>query len=165
MNGYVKRMPLVEARQLFWKARIGWLQPLDWVRVGHGSQARQGNGADLMQDRVARFAYKLLTRGSLALPVDDACLADEHGDFPSRGTVAAWAYRFASIFKGSRAIESGRFLGNGGIRELGYRIKPGIDWLLIVDVDAGSQVLGTAVDWRVFLTPPPAEDGTAPSLA
>jgi hypothetical protein len=154
VNGYARTVNLSEAHRFFWKARLGWLRPLEWIRVDHGKNARQGNGADLMQDRVARFAWKLLTRGSLALRVDDDCLGDEHGNLPGRGTVAAWACRFANMFKSARVLEHVRVADEFGIRELAYRLKPGIDWLLVVGVDSKSPIPDTAVDWTVFLTPP-----------
>ena len=163
MNGYPRTMLLSDARQLFWKVRIAWLRPLDWMRVGHGSRARQGNGTAFMQDRVACFAYKLLTRGSLAIRVDDDCLADEHGDSPRRGTVAAWACRFGSIFKDFTALESVRTTDDRGIRELAYRMKPGVEWLLIVGVDHKSVVPDLAVDWRIFLTRPSEEHSESAS--
>jgi len=86
--------------------------------------------------------------------VDDSCLEDEHGDSPSRGLVAAWVYRFASIFTGPKATESLHVTGMHGIRELAYRVKPGVDWLLVLGVAPDSPVPDTAVDWTGFCIPP-----------
>ena len=158
-NGRKKILPVEEAHNLLWIVTLGWVMLSDFFRTGGGKQAKRGFLAKIVQGSAIKFAFNILTHGSLALAREDSCFADEHGDPPDRDLFAVWAYRFGKLFKkGLRPYEHVAFTDPNGHRRFGYRMKPGETWLVIVEVDPDSGFGNEDVDWTLFETPPDSPD-------
>jgi hypothetical protein len=155
MSGHLKTLTLEEAYVLFWEVSFGWLLLLDWFRTSFAESEKSGYVSKLAKFSGMDFGYKLLTRGALALAMNENCMLDEHGYGPSRNTFAQDARRFAKLFpKKARPYESTQVIDRDGYRQLAYRMIPGQKWLIVVGVDAESSFTNLDVDWTIFQTPP-----------
>lgn len=154
-NGRRKILPLEEAYKLFWKVTFAWLLPLDWFTSGSGKFATDGYAGRIAQQPPMKFAFKMLTRGALALAINDSALLDEHGDSPSPNLFYAWAARFGKLFKGPKPYEYIKVSDQYGRRQPAYRMKPGEAWLIVIGVDPENrEYTDLDVDWELFQVPP-----------
>ena len=154
LDGRRKVLPFEEAYKLFWRVTFSWLLPLDWFRSGFRKSATDGYAGKIAQQPPMRFAFKMLTRGALALAINDSALLDEHGDSPSHGLLYAWAARFGKLFKGPKPYEYMKVSDQYGRRQPAYRMKPGETWLIVIGVDPENhECTDLDVDWELFQVP------------
>jgi len=154
VNGFRRALSFGEVHDLLWTGILGWVILTDWLRAGREPQSAKGRAGKLLQEPVVRFAYLLLTNGSLALTLEDRRLIDAHGDSPTKGTFTAWACRFRHVFPGIDPIEHLKVMGRGGNRRVhAYRMRPGLTWLIVMGTADDSQVPPDAVDWALLEVP------------
>jgi|GEM_PF-5488846 len=153
-NGRRTILSSEEVYRLFWNVTLGWVLLSDFFRTGFGKQGKHGTISKVIHGSAIRFAFNILTHGSLVLAREDICLLDEHGDSPSQDIFPVWAHRFSKLFNGFRPIKHVTFTDPQGHRHCGYRMKPDQTWLIVVGVDPDSSFGNEDIDWAIFETPP-----------
>ena len=144
--------PLNAVLQLFHEVDLAWVIRTDYFRSGFGKDAEGGYVGKIAKEAGRRFGHALLTRGSLPLTIDDTCFVNEHGDGPGRNLFHCWAAKFGRLFNGEKPYEYATLFIDGDVPA--YRMKPGKQWLIVVDIDASCGVGPADFDWRVFGDPP-----------
>ena len=157
VKGYLKTLTLEEAYVLFWEMPFAWLLMLDWYRFGFGKSEKTGYVSELAKFSGMEFGYKLLTRRALPLAINAPCMLDEYGYGPNRNAFTQCARRFGELFPDkARPYESTQVIDDHGFRQLTYRMKRGVKWLIVVGVDPKSEFKKNEIeiDWEIFQTPP-----------
>jgi hypothetical protein len=155
VNGYNKILTLEETYILFWQVKFAWLLLLDWFRSEFDGIEGSGYVSKLARFSGMSFGYRLLTRGFLALTINDTCMLDEHGYSPNRNTFIQNARRFGKLFpEKNRPYEATQVFDRDGNLQLAYRMKSDEKWLIIVGVDPKSEFTNEDINWSIFQTPP-----------
>lgn len=154
VQGHLKLLSPSEAYTLFWKAHFGWSLPSDWFRSGFGKNAKQGYMRKLVQKAGRVFGYNLLTRGLLALSINDNSMTDEHDYPPNRNCFHARAARFAKVADGFSFFDYNEEFDGRKNLQPAYRPNPDIQWLIIVGVDPENSYTDAEIDWTLFQNPP-----------
>lgn len=153
LNGYPKILPFGVAYVIFWKVRFGWMLNLDWFRSRTSQGNKTGYVGKVVKNKASYFIYHLLTRGCLALGINDNCLQDEHQESPSPNLFNAYAYRFGKLFTGSRPYEFMLVPDGPGPRVRAYRMKCGETWMILLGLAPETQIPDAEVEWPLFCSP------------
>lgn len=156
-QGRRKILSLEEAYILFWKVNFAWHMLLDWFRSSIDGDEKEDYMMRVAKPSGARFAYQSLTRGSMALSTNDACLLDEYGCLPSKDVVTQDASKFGKCFCGKKLFES-TYVCDRGRKQLAYRVRQGMTWLIVLGLDTESDLTkgltDDVIEWEIFKTPP-----------
>ena len=149
-----KTLSIEEAYSRFWEADFAWNKLTDEFRSGSGKNAKQGFMMDFAQPSGTYFALKMLTRGSLALAVNDSCMLDEDGFEPTKDVFTANACKFGRCFKGEKIFKAVYIYDDKNRRQLAYRVRPGKKWIIILGLVPGSNLTNEEIEWEIFQTAP-----------
>ena len=150
VNGSTRTLSLHEALQLAKQVRFLWIWVTDYFRSGFGDDLKEGHVENIAKPSGREFARHLLTHGSLPLLINDRRLADERGDSPSRDQFHGLAAKFGKLFLGKKMHEHAYVPDDEDVLQPAYRVKLGMDWLIVADVDPTCSISRREVDWVVF---------------
>jgi hypothetical protein len=164
VNGKVNRIAVSEACKLFWNLNIGWVLRLGLFRY---CWAGFEDIVHLSETRISAPALvfgRRLMEQRLGLVLASDFTKSQHDEYPpSKNMFCAWAARWrVHVFNAvpqDRRSTSIPFERVSIPEEppFGYRIRPGVSRIVVIDVDDCSKQRGRAFDWSCFLEPPQDE--------